>query len=312
MKKVLVTDGVHPVLLEGLEAKGYTCIYEPSISLAEVHQVIGDYKGIIINSKIIVDQALLDKADKLKFLARLGSGMEIVDQVYAKTKGVSVISSPEGNRNAVAEHALGMLLALANKMHTGDQEVKVFNWQREANRGFELLGKTIGLIGFGHTGASFAKKLAGLEMRVLAYDKYKVDYTHPFGYVAEATAEQIQAEADIISFHLPLTEEVHHFVNQDYINGCKKGVLLINTSRGSVIDTNALLAGLASGQVAGACLDVFENEKTQTFTEAEKTLYGKLYQYPNVILTPHVAGWTIESKRRLAEVILEKMDVLGL
>jgi len=305
--KALITDGVHPLLLEGLEALGYECDYRPKIKLEEVRQLVPDYDGMIINSKILVDKAMLDTATKLKFVGRLGSGMEIVDLDYAAEKGVAIFSAPEGNCNAVGEHALGMLLALANNLRQADKEVRQKIWNREANRGFEIMGKTVGIVGFGHTGSSFASKLQGMGVRILTYDKYKKNYTMPFPYVTETDMETILNEADIVSFHLPLTDEVQHLVNEDLINRFAKKIILINTSRGRVVKTSALIAELASGKISGACLDVFENEKPKTFTAEEHELYDQLYQFPNVILSPHVAGWTVESKKRLAMVLLDQI-----
>lgn len=307
MKKVLVTDGVHPLLLEGLTALGYHCDYHPKISLEEVRKMVEPYEGLIINSKILVDKQMLDSTNNLKFVGRLGSGMEIIDLEYAEERGVLIHGAPEGNRNAVAEHALGMLLALANNFLRADREVRQKNWQREKSRGFEVMGKTIGIIGFGHTGSQFTKKLQGMDMEVLAYDKYKKDYVSDYQNLEESNLEEIQKRADIISFHLPFTSETRHLVNSDFLKKCKDGVILINTSRGSIIKTEDLITALKSGKVGGACLDVFENEKTATFTPQEDALYGELYEMENVILTPHVAGWTVESKRRLAEVLLEKI-----
>ncbi|MEM8906853.1 MAG: NAD(P)-dependent oxidoreductase, partial [Bacteroidota bacterium] len=303
MKQVLITDGVHPILIKELEAAGYTCDYHPKISLEEVRQRIGPYEGLIINSKILVDRTLLDAAPRLQFVGRLGSGMEIVDQVYAKEKGVHVLRAPEGNRNAVAEHALGMLLALANKLRTADAEVRQMIWQREQNRGFEIMGKTVGIIGFGHTGRSFAEKLAGMGVKVLAYDKYKKHFAQDLPYVLETGMESIFMEADIISLHLPLAKETRHWVDQQFIQKCQKKVVLINTSRGSVIKTTDLVDALRKEQILGACLDVFENEKPLTFQEEEQGLYQQLYEMDQVLLTPHVAGWTVESKKRLAVVL---------
>ncbi len=308
--KVLVTDGVHPVMLEGLESLGFSYEYRPEITLEEVHGIISTYSGLVVNSKIIADQSLFDKANQLKFIARLGSGMEIIDQDYARQKGIHVINSPQGNRNAVAEHALGMLLALANKLIQADKEVRDLHWDREKNRGFELQGKTIGLVGFGHTGSTFGKKLAGLEMNVLAYDKYKSDYTHPFPHIQESTLDEIRSKADIISFHLPLNRETRHMVNEEFIHKCKREWILINTSRGGIVHTEEILKALESGYLKGACLDVFENEKPHTFSEDEQQLYSKLYRMNNVILTPHVAGWTQESKYKLSKVILDRLQQL--
>ncbi|MEM6966466.1 MAG: NAD(P)-dependent oxidoreductase [Bacteroidota bacterium] len=307
MKKVLVTDGVHPILLEGLAGMGFQCDYHPKISLAQVREMIPDYDGMIINSKILVDKKMLDGAPKLQFVGRLGSGLEIIDLDYAAEKSVKIHSAPEGNRNAVAEQALGMLLALANNFLTADSEVRAKNWQREKNRGFEIMGKTIGLIGFGNTGSQFAKKLSGMDMKVLAYDKYKKEYANEFPWVQATNLTTIQSQADIISLHLPYTSETYHLVNSNFLKKCKEGVIIINTSRGSVVKTDDLIDALKTQRVGGACLDVFENEKPHTFSDQENKMYAELYDFQNVILSPHVAGWTIESKKRLAEVLLQKI-----
>lgn len=308
MKKVLVTDDCHPILTDGLLNLGYVCDYFPNITPEKTFEIIGEYAGLIINSKIIVNRAFLDRAEKLEFVGRLGSGMEIVDRVYAAEKNVAVVSSPEGNRNAVAEHALGMLLALSNKLLKGDREVRENVWEREANRGFELSGRTIGIIGYGHTGQQFARKLQGMEMRVLAYDKYQpAGYASGEPWVTETTPDIIQKEADIISLHLPLTEENRYFFDNTFISASRKGVILLNTSRGNCVNTADLIHALEDGRVGGACLDVFENEKPATFTASEKLMYDRLHSFENVVLSPHVAGWTIESKKKLAEILLEKI-----
>ncbi len=353
-EKILITDDVHESLSKGLEAAGFECVYKPNITDEAVRLVIGEYVGLIINSKIRVDKSMLNAAVRLRFVGRVGSGMEIVDRVYAAEKGVAVLSSPEGNRNAVAEHALGMLLSLANNLNRANDEVKKKDWQREKNRGFELRGRTIGIIGFGHTGSSFAAKLVGLGMRILVYDKYlpsnflekmpfpKSNLYYPrvntegvkmsslsstsiernfsselgrdydtlnyeFSTIEAVSLQTLQEEADIISFHLPLTDETRHFANASFIKKCHKNVILINTSRGNVIKTTDLVAALKTDKVAGACLDVFENEKTATYTEGDKTVYEKLFAFENVIVSPHVAGWTVESKERLAKILLKKI-----
>lgn len=311
MKSVLITDDCHPLLIDGLTQLGYQCTFLPDITPEETQRVIGGYEGLIINSKILVGPALLDAAPRLRFVGRLGSGMEIVDQPYAARRGVAVLSSPEGNRNAVAEQALGMLLALANHSLRADREVRAQVWRREANRGFELQGKTLGIIGFGHTGSQLARKLVGLGMRVLAYDKYKAPgYAAGLSWVEETDEAGIRAQADIISLHLPLTKETHHLVNQAFIGQCRSGVIFINTARGKCIHTADLVEALEAGRVSGACLDVFENEKPATFSLAEKEGYSRLYALENVVLSPHVAGWTQESKRRLAEVLLAKITAV--
>jgi D-3-phosphoglycerate dehydrogenase len=307
-KKVLITDGVHPKLIEGFAALGFSCDYLPNITLEKVKSIIQDYEGVIINSKIIVDKDFLDKAERLRFVGRLGSGMEIIDEVYAQKIGVAVFSAPEGNCNAVAEHALGMLLAFANNFRKGDREVRQMQWHREANRGFEIMGKTVGVIGFGHTGSQFAKKLSGMGVKVLAYDKYKpVGYALDYGYVTETTPDEIFEKADIVSLHLPLNASTKHLANYDWMCKFQKPIVLINTSRGNVIPTKDLIKGLEKGIIQGACLDVFENEKPNTFSEEELLIYNRLYAFDNVLLTPHVAGWTVQSLERLATVLLMKI-----
>jgi len=309
MGSVLITDDCHPLLQAGLESLGWSCDFLPDITPEGALAVIGKYEGLVINSKIKVDKFFLDAAEKLRFVARLGSGMEIVDRGYAAQKGVQIFSSPEGNRNAVAEQALGMLLALSNNLLRADREVRQNIWQRAANRGWELSGKTIGIIGFGHTGSQFARKLAGMEMEVLAYDKYKPQgYSEEFSWVNEVSLAQIQVRADIISLHLPLTEETFHWVNADFLQSCKHGVVLINTARGQHICTENLIEALENGQVGGACLDVFEQEKPHLFTENDKVMYERLHALPNVVLSPHIAGWTQESKKLLADILLQKIS----
>jgi D-3-phosphoglycerate dehydrogenase / 2-oxoglutarate reductase len=333
VKKALVTDDVHEVLIEGLKNLGFEIDYQPNITNEAVHRIIGDYEGLIINSKIMVDKALLDDGVHLRFVGRVGSGMEIVDKVYAAEKGVAVLSSPEGNRNAVAEHALGMLLALSNNLIRSNNEVKAFDWQREKNRGFELMGRTIGIVGFGNTGSSFASKLIGLGMRILVYDKYL-----PNGYldnwkdtfkgkfpmlgqewtdenwskstIQEVDFQTITHESEIISFHLPLTEEVKHLANETFFNQCEKDIILLNTSRGQVVKTEDLIEALKIGKVKSAALDVFENEKTSTYTEGERKMYQTLFAFENIIVTPHVAGWTHESKERLARVLFKRIEAV--
>ena len=306
-KSVLITDSVHPIMLSTFEQEGFTIDYYPNITLAASQKIIHNYHGAIINSKIKAHKEWLDSATKLEFIGRLGSGMEIIDVPYAQQKGVRVFSAPEGNRNAVAEHALGMLLALSNKLLKGHHDVRGMKWDREGTRVFELQGKTIGIIGFGHNGRQFAKKLAGMEMRVMAYDKYLVDFTVGLDHVEQSSLEQIRKEADIISLHLPLSEETYHYVDTEFLQGCEKKVIIINTARGKNIDTKALISGLEMGTVRGAALDVFENEKTSTFSSEEKEMYQKLYNCENIMLSPHVAGWTVESKYKIAKTLLDKI-----
>lgn len=312
MKKVLITDYAHEMLEDGFVKRGYEVDYVPEISSEEVVERIENYEGLIVNSKIRVDEKMMKRGVLLKFVGRLGSGLEIIDQDTAKELGISVVNSPEGNRNAVAEHALGMLLAYSNKIVSGDREVRTFSWDREAMRGIELEGKSIGIIGYGHTGSTFAKRLSGLGMHILVYDKYK--NVEPYHEKMEVMPdmESIQARADFISFHLPLTRETNQMVNEAWLARCKNRVVLINTSRGKIIVTSALLSGLKSGHIAGACLDVFENEKPATMSAEERSQYEQLFSYDQNIFSPHVAGWTLESKIKIAKTLLNKIDKLTL
>jgi D-3-phosphoglycerate dehydrogenase / 2-oxoglutarate reductase len=305
--KVLITDKVHPCLIDGLTAYGYEVYYDTSVDQVKLREIIKAYQGLVINSKIIMDRAMIDESEDLHFIGRLGSGMEIIDVTYARKNGIGVFNSPEGNRNAVAEHEFGMLLCLLNNIHIADREVRSFAWNREQNRGVELRGKTIGIIGMGHTGMSFAEKLSPWRLDALSYDKYRGRYPSSVRFVKKTSLEEVIERSDIISLHLPLTEETYHLVDKGFLSRCKPGVIISNTSRGQVIDTRVLIEGLQSGHVGGAVMDVFENEKPKTFTEEEREMYSQLYNMPNVVLTPHIAGWTQESLRLIAEVLLGKI-----
>ena len=305
--RVLITDDVHPVLIDGLKTDGYLVDYLPDITLDQVIQQIEPYAGIVINTKTKAFSPLLYAAANLRFIARLGSGLDIIDLPLAAAKGVKVFSAPEGNRNAVAEHTLGMLLALFNHLPAADREVRALQWNREANRGRELMGLTIGIIGCGNTGSSLVKKLGCLGVNVLIYDKYRQFIAEGYAWARSCSLEELKASADVISLHVPLTSETQGLVNSSFLTQCKHGVVVINTSRGAVVETRALVEALRSGSVGGACLDVFENEHPSTFSSEEVSLHKQLYSMPQVVLSPHVAGWTVESKRRIAEVLLEKI-----
>jgi len=311
MKKALVTDYVHPSLLSGLEDRGYSVDYDISIDMSLLPTIIDKYEMVVINSKIKMFPETIDKAKQLKYICRLGSGLEIIDLKYAEEKGVHVINTPSGNNNAVAEHAMGMLLTLANNIIRADKEVRDFQWNRELNRGLELKGKTIGIIGFGHTGSQFARKLSSWELDVISYDKYRDEYGKEWNFVERVALEDILNRSDIISLHLPLTFEVQHLVNEEFITRCKDKVIIINTSRGKVVKTIDLVKALESGKVGGACLDVFENEKPHTYSLSETDTYNRLNAMHNTVLSPHIAGWTLESLENIAKVMLQKFDVLN-
>lgn len=305
---VLVTDYVHPVVIDKLSHLGFVVDYEPEITIESLHKRIKNYQGLIFNSRVLVTEPLLSQAVKLEFIGRLGSGMEIVDRPLCEKMGIAVFSAPNGNSNAVAEHTMAMLLALANNLVTANAEVKSSQWKREENRGFELEGKTIGVYACGHTGMDFIEKLQGFRVRVLAYDKYKRDFASHLPYVQEVSSEQeLLEQSHIISLHLPLNPDTKHLVDKTFLSRCKKGVVLLNTSRGNVVNTLDLIEALETGQVSAAGLDVLENEKPNTYSAEEKTLYAKLYAFPNVILSPHVAGWTAESLFKIADIIADQV-----
>lgn len=305
MKKVLITDDVHEILIHGLEKAGYEVNYLPHINLEETLSIITDYEGIIINSKIKIDHSFLDKAKRLQFIARLGSGMEVVDLEEAKKRGIFVHRSPDGNADSVAEHAIGMLLSLFNKLNSCHRSVESYQWNRESNRGLEMKGKTISIIGCGFTGSALVKKLIGFEMNILIYDKYKT--LEHFTHAKQVELEAVFQDTDILSIHLPLTVETRKMINASFFNQFRKEFFLINTSRGEVIEEADLLLGLNAGKIKGACLDVFEKEKTNLYTDKDIEFYNELFRRQNIVLSPHVAGWTNESKKRHAEILLNRI-----
>jgi len=311
--RILLTDQSHACLSDELRREGFTVEYFPDCNNYDIEECIHDYMGIIVRSRIFIDKNIIDKAVNLKFIARLGSGMDNIDVKYAEGKGITCINSPEGNRDAVGEHTLGLLLCLTNKICSSNNQIKNGIWLREDNRGIEIKGRTIGIIGYGNMGSSFARKLKGLEAIVIAYDKYKFNYSDEF--VKEVKIEEVFEQADIVSFHIPLNEETKYLINSEYISKFKKNIIILNTSRGKILYTKDLAEELKKGKVLGAGLDVHEFEDSIFEFNENKHIpaeYLFLLNSERVVLTPHIAGWTYESLQKLSMVVVEKIKKLGL
>lgn len=303
--KILIIDEMHPGIVPMLRKDMHVVTYSPKITRAEILGQVEEYDGLIIRSKTPMDRELLERATNLKFIGRAGAGLDQIDLDYLVTRGIKLFHAAKGNRDAVAEHAMGMILALFNQLPKADQEVRKGIWDREGNRGHELAGKTVGIMGYGNMGKAFAKRLQGFKVKVLAYDKFKLGFGDEF--VQEVSWEKLKAETDILSIHVPLTPETRGFFTIEELESFNKPFWLVNTARGEVITFKTLNEALDRGILRGAVLDVLENEKFQKFTPDQKSEFEKLAARTNVLFSPHVAGWTFESYEKINKVLVKKI-----
>ena len=307
MKKILIVDDLHENIFPMLSEMGFEINYQPDIKRLEILEIIGNYEGLIIRSKTKVDKDFLSYCEKLEFIGRAGAGLDLIDLPTANQLNIKVFAANEGNSDAVAEHTMGMILMLFNKLNWADAEIRQRIWEREKNRGIELKGMTIGIIGYGNMGMAFAQRLMGFDVKVLAYDKIeKKDYEYGL-YAEKATMEEIFEETDLLSIHVPLTDETRMMVDDNFIQKFEKNIFMVNTSRGEIASVKSVLLGLQSGKIRGACLDVLENEKLSMLTFEQEEIYSQLFKMKNVVLTPHIAGWTVESYRKINEVLVNKV-----
>lgn len=307
MKKILIVDDLHPAFKMQAIAMGYEVDDEPKITREQTLAKIKDYVGIAVRTKFRIDSEIFAAATNLKFVARAGAGLDNIDDKIAFERNIALINAPEGNCDAVGEHATGLLLSLMNNFRRADLEIRNGIWDREGNRGYELKGKKVGIIGYGFMGQSFAKKLAGFEVDVMAYDKYKTGFSDAFA--REVSMEEIVKHSDVLSLHIPLTAETRQMVDDEYFFHFKKPIFFINTARGEIVNTKAVLNAIDSGKILGAGLDVLQTEKFPGLSE--QPWYEELKENDRVILTPHVGGWTFDSYRKISEVLAEKLKGLS-
>lgn len=304
-KKCLIADEMHESILPLLERIGFETDYRPKISRNELLATIADYEVLLIRSKTEIDEGMVDAATKLEVIGRAGAGLDKIDVAYVEARGIEIVNAPEGNRDALAEHVMGMLLAMLNNVVSADAEVRQWIWNREANRGIELSDKTIGIIGYGNMGQAFVQRLRAFDCRILVYDKYKKGFGTK--KVEEVSLQKIYEKADILSLHIPLSEETRGWIDQTFIENFRKDIFLINSARGEILPVKDLLSLLNNGKIIGAALDVLEKEKFEKLTSEEKVLFEDLFQRRNVVLSPHVGGWTFASYKRINEVLVGKI-----
>lgn len=308
MPSILIADEMHPSLFAMLTDAGFRYTYQPGITRSELMEQLSGYDGLIIRSKTIVDEALLKNAHSLRFIGRAGAGLDLLDMAAITRRGVRVFHAGAGNRDAVAEHTVGLLLALLATILKADREVRQGIWDREGNRGYELGALTVGLVGYGNNGQATARRLSGFGCRVLAYDKFRTSYSDPFAQ--ESSLTDIMANADVLSLHIPLTADTRHLIDDGFIGQFTKPFYLLNIARGEIVSLSAVVKGLESGKIRGAGLDVLENEKLKTLTPDQQAAFDYLRQSDRVVLTPHIAGWTHESYVRINEVLVEQLRMI--
>jgi D-3-phosphoglycerate dehydrogenase len=304
--KILITDTMHPSLFDMLDERGWKYDYRPDYRREDIKAALPAYDGLVIRSKTFLDREMLVDAKQLRFIARAGAGLDLIDLNVVRELNIQVFHAGTGNRDAVAEHGIAMLLGLFNNILKADREVRQGTWDREGNRGIELMGKTVGLIGYGNNGTATAQRLSGFGCKVLAYDKYRDHYGDQ--YAEESDMKEIMEQADIISLHIPLTDQTRYLIDEGFIASCAKPFFLMNLSRGEIVKLDALVKGLDNGKVRGACLDVLENEKIGKLTAAQQQAFDYLCTSDKVVLTPHIGGWTHESYVRINEVLVKQIE----
>jgi D-3-phosphoglycerate dehydrogenase len=307
-QKVLVVDQMHKSIHEVLLNIGLECLYRPKITRKQIIQILPNYVGLIIRSKTAVDQELIQRAANLKFVGRAGAGVDNIDVNLLAKKKIELFNAPEGNRDAVGEHGVGMLLNLLNKLRIGDKEVRSYRWDRESNRGHELKNKVVGIFGFGFMGSAFAEKLKGFDCEIIAFDKYKKNYASPLNYVKEVNLINFKRMTEILSIHIPLTFETSNLFNYEFLSSFKKLKYIINMARGEVLSLKGLSKILLEGNLSGVALDVLENEKLNTLTTEEQNIYQNLFNHQQTLFSPHVAGWTFESYERINHILAKKIS----
>jgi len=306
--RVLIIDDVHTLLIDGLRAEGYEVDYKPESDQRQILETIHLYEGLIVRTKMQIDRNVLLKATNLRFIGRAGAGLDNIDTDYCDEQGIQYFNAGEANADAVGEHTLAMLLSLCTGLQKADKEVRSLKWDREGNRGWELKGKTIGIIGYGNTGRAVARKLAGFDVNVIAYDKYLEQL--PDTFATQTDMAGLQQQADIVTLHVPLTAETKHMIDREWIAGCHKKIVLLNLSRGKVANVAEVVEGLKAGKISACGLDVLENEKLDTLDATQQASFAYLRTADNVVLSPHVAGWTVESYEKISLVLLQKIKEL--